>query len=313
MTTPFDRFHSDLGAAIAAGAPIQLSQSPVRLTQKQLDQAKEKMASHLAKSNSDSLTEVIESVDDVLPRYRAALKTFAQTKTMLPVLEGLTTQLIAEKKVGKALRHTFYYLFVLVGVTVLGMLFYSYKVMPEMLEIRKDVVATFNHPASESFDPLPWIPLFTTILAIVLGAMLIWFLWGGIKKLAMWCGGADYVRKKNSYIALRITQLLIESGMKPAESIELGCVLSNCDSKAQANVASAFNIESDVQDTIAIRRLGDYLIASAHERLNYIRTVVPITLITIVGGTITLIYCLIVYWPFVDLLWDVSHSMGGTR
>lgn len=313
MTTQFDRFHNDLSAAIAAGAPIQMSESSVRFTQKQLNQSKENMAKHLASSRSDSLSEAIESVSSVLPRYRAALKTFAQTQSMLPVLEGLTTQLMAEKKVAKALRHAFYYLFVLIGVAVFGLLLYSYRVIPEMLEIREDIAASLSRPVSDSFDPLPWIPLLTTVLACALAAMLIWFLSGGLKKLTMWCGGTEYVRKKTAYIALRITQLLIDSGMKPAESIDLGCALANCDQHGKSSVASAFNTEADVQDSHSIQKLADYFVASAHERLNYIRSVVPIVLVTIVGGSIALVFCLIVYWPFVGLLWDVTNSTGGAR
>lgn len=314
MTTQFDRFHNDLSAAIAAGAPIQLSESGRRITQKELDVTKEKMANHLAKTESGSLKHAISSVSNVQPRYQAGLQTFAQTQTMLPVFEGLTTQLLAEKIVAKALRHSLYYLFVLVAVTLFGLVIYSYKVVPVLLDVREDArkIANGNGPPM-SLDLLSWVPVLTTILSVVLALMLIWFLLGGIKKLGMWVGGREYVRQRISHVAIRITQLLIDSGTNAEEAIELGCTLANCDQKGRGIVSSTFSFDSHLQDEGSVRRVVDYLAASANERLNYMRTAIPIAMVTVFGGLVTTAYCLLLFWPFVSLIWDVSNTTGGTQ
>ena len=87
--TGVDQFHDDLQAAIVSGVPLDLHRSGTGdvLTVGRVNELRKQIQPHVDLSGKISVP------DDSLEfssRYIAALETFLQTRTMLPVLEGLT-------------------------------------------------------------------------------------------------------------------------------------------------------------------------------------------------------------------------------
>ena len=108
------RFHQDLAAALMVRVPLEIGSSRSRghrhrLTLSRLNELETQIDPWLTQSDSTSadraeFLHALRSHAELPIRYRAALETFQQTNTMLPVLEGLTTRTVAQSQATRVLR-----------------------------------------------------------------------------------------------------------------------------------------------------------------------------------------------------------------
>ena len=238
---------------------------------------------------------------------------------MSPVLDGLTSRITSRRKVTRILGRVFLYLFLLTTVALGGLLVFSLNVTPIIEEMRTDI---FRHhePINRGFDFVAWMPVAIAGLALMLLLMLIWIAIGGASRAAMWFGGRHYVRCLSSATALRIAQLLIEKGMGLNQAMEVSCDLAGVDSIGRGEIESAFQQqEGDVTDRQRsaategdLRSMANYMLVLAEHRIDRMKFTVPVILVALFGGIISVAYCLSLFSPIVNLLWDLEF-MGTNQ
>ncbi len=305
MKLGIKQFHTELKAALAAGVPIEIDGGDRfgQLTFAKLDQLENSLKQDAGEN--ETLTQTADSHPELPYQYRAALRTFDQTGSMLPVLEGLTVQNIARQQVSKILRWSFVYLFVLLLAAFLGLMLFDFRVVPAIDGMRADMLLPAAINAPERFDVTPWLPTIVTVLGCGLIVLLIWILLGGTTKTAMWLGGRRFVQCRTSTTALRIIQLLMAAGMDVEDAVKISCDLIDADPKVRRDIQVAVQ---DPDHATGLGTLADYLTISANHRLAYMKVATPIGLVCTVGGTIALVYCLTIFWPIISMLRDLSTA-----
>ena len=290
-----------------------------RLTQSKLARLQESLIGKFGDSPDLKTIEHAEGTSGELPgRYLAALRTFAQTNSMSPVLDGLTNRITSTRKVNRLLGQVFLYLFIVMATALLGLAVFYFNVVPLIEFVREGL---FLQPDADraGFDLIVWMPVALIVIAALLILILAWVVIGGATRTAMWLGGRQYVRCWSSATALRTSQLLVDSGMDIEDSIQVGCELAGVDPVGRREIQSAIGrgqrqdtqseqIRTDKDD---LRSMANYMLVLAQQRLEKMRFTVPVMLVTLIGGLISLAYCTAVFSSIVNLLWDLK--LAGTN
>lgn len=304
----FTRFYNDLKAAVVAGVPLeigdgsQLASSP-RLTVTELERWERTLQSLI--SNDSCLRKALDTQPDLPRRYRAALLVFDQTGSMVPVLDGLTTRRLARNKVTRILRGTFVYLLLVLLVAFLGLRLFDVAIVPAVEDMRVDLLLPAAISAPTRFDPLPWLPAIVGVLGVGIVLALIWLLFGGASKAALWLGGHQFVRCQVSATAVQTLPMLIASGMDMDESVSVSCDLVGADERTRREIQAAAQYPEGSQHWGA---LADYFSILASRRLAYMKVATPIALVTSVGGGIAALYGIIIFWPIISMLKDLATA-----
>lgn len=316
----FEIFHNDLLAALKARVPLELGESQIRrLTQSKLNQFRDSLVGKFGDSPDLKSIDGAKGVSDELPgRYLAALRTFAQTNSMSPVLDGLTNRITSTRKVNRLLGQVFLYLFIVLATALLGLVIFYFNVVPLIEFVREDL---FLQPGTEhtGFDFIAWMPAAIIVIAVFLILTLVWVAFGGATRTAMWLGGRKYVRCLSSATALRTTQLLVDNGMGVEDSIQISCELAGVDTVGCREIQSAIgqNYGQDIRSEQVrtgkedLRSMTNYMLVLAQKQLEKMRFTVPVLLVTLVGGLVSLAYCTAVFSSIVNLLWDLK--LAGTN
>ena len=316
----FEIFHNDLLAALNASVPLEMGDSRIsRLTQSKLERFRETVVSKLGDSPDLETIEQVEGTSREIPaRYLAALRTYAWTDLMSPVLDGLTNRVTSTRKVQRLLGQVFLYLFIVMAVALIGLVVFYINVAPLIQYVREDLLLPPDAGHSR-FDFIAWTPAAMIAVAVLLVLALVWIALGGATRTAMWLGGRQYVRCWSSATAIRIMQLLIDSGMGVEDSIQVSYVLAGVDSVGTQEIRSAIG-QGHAQDAQAmqvgtdkddLRSMANYMLVLAQQRLEKMRFTVPVLLVTLIGGLLSLAYSTAVFSTIVNLLWDLK--LAGTN
>ena len=302
-------------AALQTGVPLEIGESSiVRLTRSKLVRFQESAGvSSSGLLDPESLGSYGGGSNELPKRYVAALRTFAQTNSMSPVLDGLTSRIVSRRKASRILGRVFLYLIFLIAAALAGLLVFCFNVTPIIEEMRTDIFL-HREPIDRGFDFVAWLPVAIVVLAVMLLLMLIWWAIGGAARTAMWFGGRQYVRCLSSATALRILQLLIDKGMGLNQAMEVSCDLAGVDSVGRSEIKSAVqqhnDDDPDPQRTAAmegdLRSMANYMLVLAEHRLGKMQFTVPVMLVALFGGIISLAYCTAIFSPIVSLLWDLE-------
>lgn len=288
--------------------------SIVRLTRSRLKRFQESArAGSSGLLDPETLGSYVGGSNELPKRYVAALRTFAQTDSMSPVLDGLTSRITSRRKAGRILNRVFLYLIFLIAVALTGLLVFCFNVTPIITEMRTDIFL-HREPIDRGFDFVAWLPTAIVVLTAMLFLMLIWWAIGGAARTAMWFGGRQYVRCLSSATALRILQLLIDKGMGSDQAMEVSCDLAGVDSIGRGEIESAIqnqqNDNSDLPRAAAtegdLRSMANYMLVLAEHRLGKMQVTVPVVLVAVLGGVISVAYCTAIFSPIVSLLWDLE-------
>ena len=305
--TAFQRFQNDLRAAVTAGVPIEIgSKDSVagndRLTIAKLDAWELAVGPRIA---NGSLSEAMGSVAELPIRYRAALRVFDETDSMLAVLDGLTVRRCAREQVKRALRLTFIYLLLLLLVAFAGLLLFTTSVAPMVDAMRADMLLPAAINAPDRFDPMPWIPWLVKILGGSLVVALILMLAGGGTKLAMWLGGNHYVRCRVSAMTLRVVQMLVSEGVAIEDAVSVGHDLNGADASVRHEIQAVLKNPNAAQD---LNTIANFWTMAGNDRLAYLKLTTPVAMVSTIGGGIALLYCVAVFWPIVSVLKDLATA-----
>ncbi len=298
-----EQFHNDLKAALLADVPL-VGGKGRRLMATQLENLQQQLETAVHDSQrSIGETNLLVWQNDALPKwYRAALKVFIRTGSMLPVLEGLSVRPLAARDVHRALRWTIVYLLIVASTALLGLLLFELLVVPEIEYFREDLLLPAAIEVTPRFDVLPWLPGIIAVLAMGLVIGLFGIFVGGIANMTSWLGCRRYVCSSISMTVLRVAQSLVRADVAVDDAVSIGYALTGAESNVQRQVESVI-AESD--DANAIGRMADYMRLIATRRLAHLQIVTPVLLTVALGGGLVLIYCLIVFWPILSLLKDL--------
>lgn len=238
-------------------------------------------------------------------RFNAAVETFRHTGSMLPVLEGLSTRVRSWHRVKRMYRRSMWYMLAVAFLAAAGLIVFHRFVAPQMQMIRNDLVE-FAGTATplESWNTLSFVPAVSVFFAIVLLLLVIWMLMGGVVKTGWWIGGREYIRYCTMVSAIRAMRMLIASGMPKQQAVEVGVRLAAVDKVGHGEILASINHLSDSE--ILSSRWSDYLAIVAEQRYLSARAFGPMALVSIVAGLIVLVYSMLIYWPMVSLLFDLS-------
>lgn len=284
-----ERFHSDLMAALETRVPLEIGESSiVRLTKSKLNRFRESVVASLGETPEPESLDQLNDLSSNLPkRYLAALRTFAQTESMAPVLDGLTIRVTSMRKIKRLLRRVLLYLSFVLAAALLGLLIFSSNVSPVIEAVRTDTFLQQEELANR-FDFIQWLPTFTVALAVMLILLVIWMLLGGATRTAMWLGGRKYVRCWTSATALRIMQLLSDKGMDVKDALQVSCDLAGVDGVGRRELQSVvLHDQAEGSTNLAqsdLQSFGNYLLVLSEHRLERMRLSVPIVLIALLGG-----------------------------
>ena len=315
----FEIFHNDLLAALKARVPLEMGESQIsRLTQSELNRFRESLIGKFGNApDLKSIDAAVGTSGELPGRYLAALRTFAQTDSMSPVLDGLTNRITSTRRVSRLLRQVFLYLFIVMCTALLGLVVFYLNVAPLIEFVREDLLLQPDADRAV-FDFIAWTPAAIVVITLLLILTLLWVIFGGNTRMAMWLGGRQYVRCWSSATALRTTQLLVDSGMGVEESIQVSCELAGVDQVGREEIQGAMGRDQsgdqgrdDKLERIStgsddLRSMANYMLVLAQQRLAKMKFAVPVLLVTFVGGLISLAYCTAVFSSIVSLLWDLK-------
>ena len=295
-------FLNDLQAAVIAGVPIDVGplfspSSEKLLTLQSLGQMQER-EKVVAPASS-----VHPEADQVLPeRLAVAAQVFAATNDMPLVLRGLSAGNLAARKAVRSLRWTIAYLFIVLLVAWAGMMFFAICVVPEIEAMRADMLFSRRPDMATVKTSLPWIGYLTYIFGALILLALVVLCIGGIRKFVMLVGGRYFVRSRIEAIATEITARLIGAGVDSNQASELAFRVAGGETKRP----ESFGVNSELSFQLDhTRKTKAFHLRNGDRHLEQIRASVPVALLFLVGGCITLVYCGAVFAPVVELLSDL--------
>ena len=295
-------FLDDLQAAVIAGVPIDVGPrfnplSEKLLTLESLGQMQER-EKVIAPASSDQA-----EADPVLPeRLAVAAQVFAATNDMPLVLRGLSAGNLAARKAVRSLRWTIAYLIIVLLVAWACMMFFAFYVVPEIQSMRADMLLSRRPDVATVKTSLPWIGYLTYLFGALMLLALVMLCVGGIRRFVMLVGGRYFVRSRIEAIATEIAGRLVGAGVDSHQASELAFRVAGGESKrlesSGVNSESSFQLDHTPETRSFHLRNGD-------RHLEQVRVSVPVALLFLVGGCITLVYCGAVFAPVVELLSDL--------
>lgn len=311
--TAVKQFHDDLRASVVARVPVEIAEtqsvfgSCLSLNDIDvLEQSKcgeSSRAGNLGDSN----------------RYRSAIECFESTGSMAPILTALSANRLAINEVSRVLRRTFYYLGAVLVAACLGLLLFWYRGVPAIEKLRADLELPWSIQAESQMDLLPFLPWLILFFAIALLVLVVWWLFGGATRVGMWLGGRRFVNNRTGIASLGLASHLVEHGVGIERALLLGCdVALNGDpsrgkmlAEIQSLVAAGeFSNREEEAEYIDVWR--QYLETTADQSLSRLKTIVPPLLVCFCGGLVAVSYCVVLYWPIMSLLRDMT-TLGSRQ
>ena len=308
----FQRFHADLVAAIEAGVPIRFENSSsstggsTRQLLADLNRWQTAVQSQLGDLASVGFIESDWRTDgNISHRYLAALRTFAATDSLIPVLDGLTVQSLAHRQLYRALRWPAFYLGLVIFMALAGLIFFSQKIVPGYQVLQADLLLPAAIQSTERFDFLAWLPMLIYFLIVVLALFIIAMLFGGFHQFIMAWGGRRFVQSRVTATTVHVIPLLLTAGVSLPRAVAIACDLTGADPRTRQKMDS---ITCTGATAGFWNGLFGYWLSASNHQLNHLVTSVPITMITTFGGTVGLLYGLAIYGPLVQLIKDLTTA-----
>jgi hypothetical protein len=297
MKSEMQQFYQDLRASVFAGVSIECGEKWAPSAELRLKD----IEAFESFESAGSQTSTVRSND----RLEAAIETYKHTGSMLPVLEGLSTRVNAWRRVKRLFRRSMFYVICVSAVAVTGLVVFHRYVAPQMQMVRQDLIEFAGAKGLPNrFDVIGMVPYVSALFAILLAAMIVWMLLGGIARMGWWIGGRQYVRYQTMASAIRAMRMLVASGVPKREAATIGVRLAAVDKFGRAEILHV--VETMDDDAIQSSQWTDYLKMVAERQYLSARSYGPLLLVTVICGLIALIYTLLVYGPFVSLLYDLA-------
>lgn len=284
-------FYADIEAARVASVPVELRSRS--LLQSSATPSKSRIL-ELASATEQN----VANLDD---RHQAAIGIHQQLGSMVPVLDGLSARAIASREFSMVLRRVLWYLSLVFLVALIGLLYFERYIVPKYEAVRRDM-CLYYEMTDFNLNAFPYLWPLIVVVAVLLLVNLVLLLAGKTNFLMGWFGGRRYVRFKVSSAAARTLGLLAAQNAPLAEATESTARLYALDKVGQREFDKSF---SEATDTETFQILSQYWSLQAAKILERARTVVPVLVLTVVGGGVALAYGLLVYGPLIGLVKDL--------
>lgn len=298
-----EQFHNDLKAALIAKVPLVAGNNrPLQM--EQVDRLSQELQTILVPEQplTSEVALKIQNQSTLPEWYRAAWVVFIQTGSMVPVLEGLSSRKIAAGSLERALRWTFIHLSIIAIAAILGLAFFYVRSGAAIESLQEDVRLTSGQPETGGFGIVAWIVPVLGVLSLGTAVFISLFSMRGIPRLLQWIGGRVYLDNTTSGTAFRISQTLLRSGMGISDAVPLGLSLTCANEAVRKQVQSLIH-DDDEGDVVA--QMASYFEHAAHRRLARLQIATPLFLISVFGGGLVALYCLLVFGPIISLLNDL--------
>ena len=287
-------FYADIKAA-------RIARVPVELTSRSLLQA----VATPSESKIDSFASLANQNDPSIdPRHQAAIATYSKLGSMVPALEGLSTRAIARQEFSHAIRRALWYLALVLLVALLGLLYFRAYIAPEYELVRQDIRDHY-HITDFNFDTFPYLIPMTVLVAVLLFLNMLILFTNKTGFLLRWFGGKKYVRLKVSSAAANTLALMASQDIPLSEAVQTTATLYALDATGRRELSKSMG-DNTSPDTC--RNFNQYWSLRAARTLERTKAIVPMVLLTIIGGGIATGYGLIVYGSLVGLLRDLVEA-----
>lgn len=301
------RYHNDLHAAILAKIPIDFGQTK--------DSTKSPWGGPADRKKLERLREFDGDPSELPAAYLAGLRLYEQNVPVDVVLGGLSWRANSRGEISRVFSRSILYMLVLSTVAVAGIAFHHFLVSPTLnafyQDLSLDTGSNFstNSEAPEvtqrdRFQVLASTVAVATLLLLTLMAVT------GPNRIARWFGGKQYELDRACLVSTRAARELIANQMAKDQAIRIACDLVGDIPSVSAKLTAAVNLIDEPMHLIdRFDSLTRYFRSSASDRLVVMHSLIPATMVTLIGGLIALTYGIAIFQPLVRLINRLSETM----
>lgn len=229
------------------------------------------------------------------------------------VLDGYTLSSKAENDLTRVIRPTWFYLCISWIVGCCGFAYFAYFVSPWIDILKEDFALRPIYEAStrlvstSSLQSIAWVAPVVVFVWLVVGTS------GLCGKLMLALGGRRYAKQRRSQWRAQACDALLAQGYGLTDAKRLtdaflgGGKVKVDVSESDGVVGSKVEPSETVQATRRFSTVANLHRQDASDRLAIMRVVVPALLIALVGGVIVTSYCIVLFHPLVDLLFQLTQ------
>ena len=299
------RFQQDLDAAHLAGIRMLDSQGR-QLTAKELESLHQQLEqADNGAANVEEIVFQLKRQNSAPPWYIAAFQVFAETGTTLPALEGLDVRRHSERQSVLAIRWPLLYLLLLTITALAGLWVFYISCAPQIHDFRYQM----NLDQIQRMDLMKWLPVMIVGIGVIIFIAVMTLLLIGTRRLSMWLGGRQFVNYSVSSVVLRIAQSTMRHGLPLEDSISVACDITDASAELQNDIHSV--LFGQVDDS-TILKMANCQQHTARQILTRMKVGFPLLAVSILGGILALLYCIVVFMPIFSILRDMnSIGVGG--
>ena len=287
-------FYADIHAA-------RIAKIPVELTSRSLLQSIATPSESQLRAYAEADKQNDPSIDS---RHQAAIDIHSQLGSMVPVLDGLSSRAIASRQFSKMFRRVLWYLALVLLVALLGLLYFKVYIVPEYQMVRQDM-RLYYHMTDFHADTFSYLNPMIVVVAVLLLVNVIFLLTNKTGFLLSMFGGRKYVRLKISSAAANTLALLASQNTSLPEATQTTATLYALDATGRQQLCSSIG---DSSSSETWQNLNQFWTIKAGKTLERARTLVPVVLLSIVGGGVAVAYAILVYGPLVGLIRDLVNA-----
>lgn len=238
-------------------------------------------------------------------RLQAAYEVAHQSESMPVVFDALAVRIDFERWANRVSRTAWRYLMLVVAAMMLGLAafyFFSSVIYREAYaDLRR--MASVESPAAED-------PMVSVITAMVVGGCVGFLVLaagasGGLRKIVLWAGGQSAMDGQQSSQAICVMDALQRSTLPMDAAIDLATAVVAGDLKLNQRLRAAFTGAS-CRDGIGVwARLQA---TGANQAMMGIELWLPKAVVILVGGMLSVFYCLSIYRPIIAILNELASA-----
>ncbi len=295
-TTNTENFLSDIKAAVMVGQPLEIGAAGTAVGKQRLTIGRlQRLASGDPKTDWPN-------------RLSAAYSFFQQTGSTAGVLNALSVRPASDRWMRRVLKRASWYLLLLVLTMLLGLMIFLRYSNPYFEGLRSDLQLMTPSKFVPEVDPTAWVSTVLWCTAIFGILVFVWTILGGPKAAVRWCGGRSVSKLQQSSVALEAIERLHQSGLSMKEAIELSCDLVAADAATRGQIESALK---DATESSGLVAWADAMAEAARDQMTKIELWLPLLGVTVIGSVLATTYCLLIYWPIISMLNELSSTVNG--
>ena len=287
-------FYADIEAARVANVPVELDS-------RSLLQSAASVSESTIRELAAASEQNVANLDD---RHQAAIGIHKQLGSMVPVLDGLSARAIASREFGVIIKRVLWYLCLVLLAAGIGVYCFKRYVVPEYDSVRRDM-ELYHGMTDFNLDVFPYLIPMIVVLAVLLVINVVLLLTGKTNFLMGWFGGRKYVRLKVASGAARTLGLLASQDASLAEAAQNTATLYALDKVGRRELSNSLGEAADAETYQILSQYWSLKAAMIFERA---RMVVPVVVLTIVGGGVAVAYGFLVYGPLIGLIQDLVEA-----